>query len=293
MLWRLYAATANYLTRSLDDDRLHLTQQHLAKADRVAEMVRNSACAHEVDAFLEGFPTRYLETHSAEEIAGHLKMAAQLSAGPVQLELRVREGTFELTVLTMDRPFLFASLTGTLAAWGMNILKADAFANATGTVLDTLRFADLFRTLELNPSEAERFKRDIVDVLTGKVTVQELMSRRRESLFPPPPKVRVPTQIRFDATSSSHSTLLELISQDRPGLLYKVSSALAELGLNIEVALIDTEGQRAIDVFYLTHQGAKLSSPIQAETQQRLLARLEADLSAGSPSAAVGRRERR
>jgi len=35
-----------------------------------------------------------------------------------------------LTVITADRPYLFASITGTLAAWGMSIVKADAFSNA-------------------------------------------------------------------------------------------------------------------------------------------------------------------
>jgi [protein-PII] uridylyltransferase len=86
--------------------------------------------------------------------------------------------------------------------------------------------------------------------------------------------VTVPTQVSFDNTCSSHSTLLELITQDRPGLLYQVASTLSELGCNIEVALIDTEGQRAVDVFYVTANGAKLDHQQQGELRQALLEEL-------------------
>jgi [protein-PII] uridylyltransferase len=96
------------------------------------------------------------------------------------------------------------------------------------------------------------------------------------------PKVRVPTQIRFDDASSSRSTLLELITQDRPGLLHQVSATLARLGCNIEVALIDTEGQKVIDVFYLTFRGEKLTPPKQNQIQEALQQGLEAGPTPGS-----------
>lgn len=207
-------------------------------------------------------------------------MACRLAENPVQVSVKFRDHSYELTVVTPDRPFLFASLTGTLAGWGMNILKADAFANASGIVLDTFRFADLHRTLEQNPSEAKRLEQSVADVLAGRVSLQTLLAGRIDRAKVPPAKVEIPTQIRFEEppirqpTDIARSTLLELITQDRPGLLYQVSSTLAELELNIEVALIDTEGQKVIDVFYLTSQGAKLTTEKQGQVREALLKKL-------------------
>ena len=75
-----------------------------------------------------------------------------------QIEILPRDGYFELVLLTLDCPGLFSHVVGTLSSWGMNILKAEAFANKAGVVLDTFRFSDRFRTLELNPSEINRLK---------------------------------------------------------------------------------------------------------------------------------------
>ena len=97
------------------------------------------------------------------------------------------------------------------------------------------------------------------------------MSGRRRARRPPP-RVAVETKIEFDDTASTHSTLLQVIAQDVPGLLRAVSRTLSELGCNVEVALIDTEGETAIDVFYLTSLGARLSAEQKSELGQALVA---------------------
>ncbi len=274
LLWQLYAATTNYLTRSVDDERLRITSESADDLEKILVVLGAPAAERDLRSFLEGFPQRYTATHTPDQIAGHFEMARRLSREPIAVEIHARHSHFDLTVVAADRPFLFASITGTLAAWGMNIVKADAFSNSVGMILDTFTFVDMHRTLELNPSEGDRFKQNLIDVLRGTLELQKLLSGRTRAVAATQPKIEVVTRVRFDNDSSSHSTLLEIVAQDRPGLLYDVSSVLADQGCNIEIALIDTEGQRAIDVFYLTCRGGKLDSETQEAVGEALKTRL-------------------
>ncbi|MGB0035484.1 MAG: [protein-PII] uridylyltransferase [Candidatus Acidiferrales bacterium] len=269
-IWQLYIGASNYLIRSVDE-RLHVNVD-----DETLNHLRTLAPAagKRLEDFLEGLPRRYLRTHSVEEVLSHIEMASHLGSDPVQLALRRGRHWYELTLVTIDRPFLFATVAGVLAAWGMNIVKAAAFSDQAGTVVDTFYFTDRFRTLELNLSEWDRFKGSIHSVLTGKADLGRMLQDRLRSEKHRAPKVKVKTQIEFDNECSAHSTLVEVIAQDQPGLLHRISSQFSRENCNIEIALIETEGQTAIDVFYLTSGGAKLSAEHQERLRHALLSGL-------------------
>ena len=268
MLWQLFVATSNHFSRTLDRDRLHASTETSLLAQVRAQV--HGASEGEIERFLEGFPRRYLTVHSAAEIAEHFASYQKLKGEPMQTSVKATRLGFSLAVITADRPALFAKIAGVLAGWGMNIVKADAFANAAGVVLDTFQFADLHRTLELNPGEIERFRKNLADVANGTRALEPLLQSRDSATRAKTPKIVVETRISFDDSASLHSTLLEIVAQDRPGLLYEMGSAIAKEECNIEVALIDTEGQKAIDVFYLTANGRKLTEPKKVGLRQAL-----------------------
>jgi [protein-PII] uridylyltransferase len=267
-LWRLYVAANNQLDRGVDDDVIHGDNEQV---HRLQKLLANRS--EQLDAFLEGLPRRYLLSHTSDQIAVHFDMALRLAKEPVVVGVKLGPDLYELSVVTTDRPFIFAKIAGTLAAWGMNIVKTNAFSNSAGVVVDSFLFKDRFRTLELNPPERDRFKRSIVDVLTGKADLQQLMQRRGSDAAQP--KVTVMPKVTVDQDASSHSTVLEIVAQDKTGLLYQIASEISEEGFNIELALIDTEGETAIDVFYVTKSGKKLSSGQAKALKNELLEALE------------------
>ncbi|HYL76253.1 MAG TPA: HD domain-containing protein [Bryobacteraceae bacterium] len=252
-LWQTYRVAHEELVRELETDRIRELPENLPG----------------VAAFIKGFPTRYLRTHTPEEIQAHIQLKDLSRPTGAAVEIDRQGSVYRATVVARDMPALFASLAGALSSFGMDILKAEAFANSQGLILDTFVFADPKRTLDLNSPEIERLQQTLERAALGKLNVDQLLKSR-----PVPQKTKRRTQpsVHFDSEACETATLIEIITDDRPGLLYDLAATFSASGCNIDVVLIDTEGHKAIDVFYVASDGRKLTPPLEHMLSKQLLA---------------------
>jgi [protein-PII] uridylyltransferase len=266
--WRLEQLWQTYLVA-------HQQLLHDLGAERITDLPADlPAGLLDPKGFLTGFPSRYLRTHTPADIRAHLQLYEFSRDTGVAVQLDAVGGVHRATILARDRPALFASLAGGLSSFGMDILKAEAFSNSKGLVLDTFVFTDPKRTLELNPTENHRLQQTLEDVALGQLDAGRLLAGRRLDERAAPPrqkKLTVEPRVHFDPNACDTATLVEIVAEDRPGLLYDLSAAFSAAGCNIDVVLIDTQGRKAIDVFYVATNGGKLTSNIVDELSCSLL----------------------
>ena len=63
--------------------------------------------------------------------------------------------------------------------------------------------------------------------------------------------LEVPPRVIIDNNASKVCSVVEINGHDRPGFLFNVTRAMADLGLQIASAHISTYGERVVDVFYV------------------------------------------
>ncbi len=259
-LWRVYSAGLEQLTRELITNRID-GEQGAALA---------SGQSPEIAEFVQGFPTRYLRTHTPAQVRRHFELDQKRRKEGLAVSITQDSGAFLLTVLASDQAGLFAKLCGALASRGMNILKAEASSNSHGCILDLIRFSDPMRNLDLNPDEVDRLEWTVECVLRNSLSVADLIKQRRPQPRPSSGSKIMPS-VRFNNEASDECTLIDFVGEDRPGLLYDLTSAISGAGCNIELVLVDTEAHKAIDVFYVT----KAHSKLDEDSSQHLLEELK------------------
>lgn len=182
-------------------------------------------------------------------------------------------GTTLVAIHAPDHPGLFYRIAGAISLAGGNIFDARIHTTRDGMALDNFVVLDPLGQPFAEPGQLARLKRNIHDVLTGRVRLADRLAarplaRRRAELF------RVEPRVLIDNKASNRYTVIEVNAADRPALLYALTNGLFQQKLTIHSAHIATYGEKATDTFYVTDlTGAKIDNPVRLKAiEKRLLA---------------------
>lgn len=249
-----------------------------------------------VRAHLRLLPPRYAAAVTPRAAVRHCLMVAT-APGPTEVRTRVtpgerrlgdpepvpgtraadagvREEPDELDVVAIDHPGWFAKVAGVVALHGGSIVAADAFTREDDLAVDTFR---------VRPPEGvggswwAGVEGDLAEAAAGRLAVRARVARkargerRRVARLP-----AIATSVVCELDPSATSTIVEVRSLDRIGVLYAIATALAELQLDIVVARVQTLGHEVVDVFYVRDaDGAPLDGDHVSELELAVTAAID------------------
>jgi [protein-PII] uridylyltransferase len=230
----------------------------------------------DVDDFVLRMPRGYFLSIEPERAAAHFHtIAPYLTSDEVRTASAPgsRPGTYELLVVTNDRPAILAAVAGALAVGGISILSAQVFTTSDHVAVDLFDVEGVFEA-EITEGRWRGFRKTLRRVVEGAISIDGKVEEMRRHY--PPPSVRTPVTVRVDDDASDFSTVLEIGAPDRMGLLYDITDVLSRSGIDVHLAKVATFDGRVVDAFYVRDElGRKLTDPdrlasLDAALQERL-----------------------
>ncbi|MFF5017367.1 [protein-PII] uridylyltransferase [Streptomyces sp. NPDC001165] len=171
----------------------------------------------------------------------------------------------ELLIAVPDQPAVLPAVAGVLAVHRLTVRTAELSAlslpddvDEGSVLLLNWRVAAEYGSLP----QATRLRADLVRALDGSLDIAGRLAERdaayprRRGWVAPPPRVTVAP------AASRHATVIEVRTQDAPGLLHRIGMALEKAGVRVRSMHVSTLGANAVDAFYVTTgAGAPLPGP--------------------------------
>ncbi|MBT8763966.1 [protein-PII] uridylyltransferase [Desulfohalobiaceae bacterium Ax17] len=268
----------------------HAAHKMATTRDRLRSLAKNDFDFEQLEELLDALPSRYLLHFSPETIHAHLLLIKRLfqegkansfKGGCKGFILDAHENSqarcWELTVVSYDEPGLFMNIAGVLALNNINILSADLNVFKNDIVVNVFRVS--------NPPDPlfagefwDKVAHDLKRVMTGRLSLDYRLSlKKQKSDYLQ--RVEIPEykpEVIIDNNSSDFYTVIEVIANDRVGLLYDIGATLLNLRLDIVFAKLATHKDQVADIFYVLNvEREKILDPEQEqEIRMALMQRL-------------------
>jgi len=221
-------------------------------------------------SIVDGIDPRLFVGLTPRQAARHVRLVAGTHTKQPAVGLEVHcfpmKGHSELAIVAPDEPGVLAVIAGVLTANRVDVLGAvlgHVESAERRLVTDTFFVRDLKgEAIADDDPRWQRLASDLRELLAGPPdpgAVAMLIQRRRpRSGMPKRVTPAVQTEIRLH-DDSTQATIVEVFTRDRVGVLYAITQTLADLGCDISLAKVSTEGEKVADVFYVTRNGKRIT----------------------------------
>ncbi len=248
LLSELYDRTLRYLK---DPESL----EHQPKATRVGvfKALHRELPVNDIEEHLRQMPKDYLMTASSEEVALHIRLIRSFKDKLFILHHQFHEGGnyHNLTLCCPTGSDAFKKLVGTVTAKNLNILGAHIYLKQDGIVVVSMQVeANTHATAE-DFEIWKNIKNTLSQVFSKENSLQSLL-KSRTRYVDRSKKMAIVPRVHVEKTLDNPFIVIRVEARDHIGMLYKVATVFVDFSIRIHRAKISTQGDRAIDVFYVS-----------------------------------------
>ncbi|MEW6445800.1 MAG: [protein-PII] uridylyltransferase [Pseudomonadota bacterium] len=269
--WRASLLRALYRkTRSVLDAEQAATDLATLRGQTLSLLAEKGFDPPKAARLWDSLPERHLQRHDAASLNWQMSAILRAQDWPlVMLRNDPERQATELFVCTPDQANIFARIAATLDRMGLDIQAAHISGTRDDMAVEDILFLDNQGQPLLDEWTQLELIRQIEETLSQPEDTPLQLGIRRVS-----PQLRhfdVPTVIVMDTARGGECTRVQLETGDRPGLLARVGLALAQSGVRLQGAVINTLGEKAIDTFFVSTRPQEGHTRALDETQRETL----------------------
>ncbi|PKO53156.1 MAG: hypothetical protein CVU26_05285 [Betaproteobacteria bacterium HGW-Betaproteobacteria-2] len=272
LLENLFFAAQRFLRGDSTDAEMEIGQRQLQARERLSYYGINP---ESYKGLWENLGKQYFLRYEAQEIAWHTRMLIPHADTPdviVRARLSPAGDGIQTMIYTKGRDDLFAHICSFFERSGYNIAEARIYTTLHGYALNSfiildhndksISYRDLLNFIEYSLTAKLLDKTVSVAPVTGRVS-------RQVKHMPIPANI----SIQPDGNTNNHT--IEIIANDRPGLLSKLANIFLRHEVHLHNAKINTLGNRAEDIFVVSGRaGSKLGEHRLKKLEEEVMGEL-------------------
>lgn len=268
LLGELFEAVRDQLAGKVAGPDLHLSL--------TAALVQAGATTTQAEHHLAELGGTYEHQIPPEEVVRHWRVLSAAKNDGIGMLHELRDRHIHLALALPDRHALFADVAATLSGHGFDIVDLRTWVTVAGSVVYTMRLSSIYPGRLQEQTLWTRLRTDLLAVSQGRTDAKTLLQKRRSAIVTSKAADSgfEDHAIKIDGATSDRCSVVDVVTKDDVGLLSRLCRSISSSGCEIGYACINTMGDVAVDVFYVTRQGRKLTETEAEELRRHMISEL-------------------